>query len=183
MSRITALTRETAPAAARGLLDNAKKQLGTVPNMFGVLANSPAALEGYLALNGALAKGALPAATRERIAIAIAEENGCSYCLSAHTYIGRNLVKLDDAELAANREGRSTDPHAEAAVRFALQLVRARGHVGEEAVRAVREAGYDDAQIVEVILHVALNTLTNYLNVASGTAIDFPVLTTRKEAA
>lgn len=175
MSRIpTAATIADAPAAARPMLEAAKKQLGVAPNLFRVIANSPAALEGYLGLNGALAKGALDGKTRERIALAVAGVNGCSYCLSAHTYLGQHIAKLDDAELAANRDGRSNDAKADAAVRFAVKVVESRGHVSDADLSAVRLAGFDDAQIVEIVLHVALNTLTNYVNEVAGTEIDFP---------
>ncbi len=137
---------------------------------------------GYLGLSGALAKGALPAATRERIALAIAEVNGCDYCLSAHTYMGRNLAKLDDAEITANRNGASNDPKADAAVRFAVKVATARGHVSDDDLRAVRLAGYTDAQVIEIVQHVALNTWTNYVNSVAQTDIDFPVVTARKAA-
>src|SRR4029450_12298864 len=140
------------------------------------------ALEGYLALSGALNKGKLPAQTRERIARALAEITGCGYCLSAHTYLGKNLSNLEDAEIAANRSGASTDPKADAAVRFAAKVVRERGHVGEDDVRAVKEAGYDDGQVIEIVLHVALNTWTNYVNEVAKTEIDFPSVTIRKAA-
>ena len=100
-------TIEAAPAAAQPLLQAVKKQLGVAPNLFRLVANSPAALEGYVSLSGALGKGALPAATRERIALAVAEINGCDYCLSAHTYLGLNLAKLGEAEVALNRAGAS----------------------------------------------------------------------------
>ncbi len=175
MTRIpTPATIADAPAAARPLLEAVNKQLGTVPNLFRVVANSPAALEGYLALSGALGKGALPAATRERIALAVAEINGCNYCLSAHSYLGKNLAKLDEAEILANRHGGSNDAKAAAAVRFAAAVTRARGHVGDDELRAVRLAGYEDGQIVEIVLHVALNSWTNYINEVAGTEIDFP---------
>jgi AhpD family alkylhydroperoxidase len=147
--------------------------------MFRLVSNSPAALQGYLSLSEALAKGALPAATRERIALAVAQINGCDYWLSAHTYLGKNLAKLDDAEIAANRSG---DPKADAAVRFAAKVVRERGHVSEEDVRAVKLAGYDDAQVIEIVLQVALNTWTNFINVVGETEIDFPVVSARKTA-
>src|SRR5215831_6312459 len=173
---------EDAPAASRPLLEAVKKQLGVVPNLFRLVANSPAALEGYLGLMGALGKGKVPAATRERIALAVAELNGCSYCLSAHTYLGKNLAKLDDAEITANRSGASNDPKADAAVRFAVKVARSRAHVGEEEVRAVKSAGYDDAQVIEIVLHVALNTWTNYINEVAKTEIDFPVVTARQAA-
>jgi uncharacterized peroxidase-related enzyme len=183
MSRIsTPATIDAAPAAAKPMLDAVKKKLGIAPNLFRLVANSPAALEGYLGLMEALGKGTLPAATHERIALAVAEINGCSYCLSAHTYLGRNVAKLDDAEIAANREGTSNDANAEAAVRFAASVANARGHVSDADVRAVKAAGYDDAQVVEIVLHVALNTWTNYVNEVGGTEIDFPLVTARKVA-
>lgn len=183
MPRIfTPATIEAAPAASRSLLEAVKKQLGTVPNLFKMVANSPAALEGYLGLSGALGKGTLPAATRERIALAVAEFNGCDYCLSAHTYLGRNLAKLDDAEITANRSGSSNDPAANAAVTFAAKVVRGRGHIGDADLEEVRRAGYDDAQVIEIVQHVALNVWTNYINLVAQTDIDFPVVTVRKAA-
>ena len=183
MSRIpTPSAIEDAPAASRPLLEAVKKQLGVVPNLFRLVANSPAALEGYLGLMGALGKGKLPAPTRERIALAVAELNGCSYCLSAHTYLGKNLAKLDDAEITANRSGASNDPKADAAVRFAVKVAQQRGHVGEDDLRAVKAAGYDDGQVIEIVLHVALNTWTNYINDVAKTDIDFPVVAVRNAA-
>lgn len=173
---------EAAPAASQPLLQAVKKQLGVVPNLFRLVGNSPAALEGYLGLNGALAKGALEAPTRERIALAVAEVNGCDYCLSAHSYLGKNLAKLSDAEIAANRNGRSEDVKADAAVRFAVKLVKARGHVTDAEVRAVNDAGYTEAQVIEIVLHVALNTLTNYVNEVAQTDIDFPAVAARAAA-
>ncbi|WP_353204991.1 carboxymuconolactone decarboxylase family protein [Sphingomonas sp.] len=183
MSRImTPATIADAPAKSQPLLEMVNAQLGVVPNMFRLIANSPATLEGYLGVGAALAKGALPAATRERIALAVAEVNGCDYCLSAHTYLGRNLAKLDDAEMTANRSGASNDPKADAAVRFAATLVRERGQVSDVDLSGVKLAGYSDAQILEILLHVALNTFTNYVNEALKTEIDFPVVTARKAA-
>lgn len=167
---------ESSPAASQPLLQAVHKQLGSVPNLFRVVGNSPAALEGYLGLNGALAKGKLDAKTRERIALAVAEINGCGYCLAAHTYLGHHLAKLDDTEIAANRSGTSHDAKADVAVRFAVKVVNARGHVGAGDVEAVRAAGYSDAEVIEIVLHVALNTLTNYVNEVAATDIDFPAV-------
>lgn len=175
MSRIpTPATTKEAPETAQGLLDAVQKQLGSVPNLFRIVSNSPAALEGYLGLNGALGKGKLNPATRERIALAVAEVNGCGYCLAAHTYLGKNLANLNDIEITANRKGRSTDAKADAAVRFAAEIADKRGRVALSAVDAVKSAGYSDAEIVEIIAHVALNTLTNYVNEVLGTEVDFP---------
>jgi uncharacterized peroxidase-related enzyme len=170
---------ETSPAASQPLLQAVEKQLGIVPNLFRLVGNSPAALEGYLGLFGGLGKGELEPATRERIALAVAEVNGCDYCLSAHTYLGKNLAKLSEAEIAANRDGSSTDSKADAAVRFAVKVTKARGHVSEADVQAVRKAGYSEAQVIEIVLHVALNTLTNYVNEVAKTEIDFPVVTAK----
>ncbi|HMS94240.1 MAG TPA: peroxidase-related enzyme [Tabrizicola sp.] len=176
MTRIaTPATIAAAPAASQPLLEAVKKQLGSVPNLFRVVSNSPAALEGYLGLSGALAKGSLPAATRERIALAVAEINGCTYCLSAHSYLGKNLVKLDDAEILANRKGGSNDARAAAAVAFAVAVTKTRGKVSDAEVAAVKRAGYSDADVVEIIQHVALNSWTNYLNNVAETVVDFPV--------
>ncbi|MDR3528500.1 MAG: carboxymuconolactone decarboxylase family protein [Rhizomicrobium sp.] len=181
MSRLfTPATIEATPTAAHASLEAVKKQLGVVPNLFRLVANSPAALEGYLGLSGALGKGTLPAQTRERIALAVAETNACDYCLSAHTYLAKNLAKLDDAEITANRSGASNDPKADAALHFAVKVVRARGHVSDDDVAAVKAAGYDDAQVIEIVQHVALNTWTNYINSVAQTEIDFPVVHARK---
>lgn len=183
MSRIpTPANIEAAPVATQPLLQAVKKQLGQVPNLFRLVANSPAALEGYLGLSGALGKGQLPAATRERIALAVAEINGCDYCLSAHTYLGKNIAKLDDAEIAANRSGGSNDAKADAAVRFAAKVTTLRGHVTNEDFAAVKAAGYTDAQIIEIVQHVALNTWTNYINTVGQTDIDFPAVAARQAA-
>lgn len=178
MSRLTIPTRDTAPAASQPLLDAVGKQLGVIPNLFRLVGNSPAALEGYLGLNGALNK-ALDAKTRERIALAVAQVNGCDYCLSAHTYLGANLAKLDAAELAANRAGRSNDANADAAVRFAKAVAETRGRVTSADIAAVKAGGYTDAQVVEIVLVVALNFLTNLINNVAETDIDFPVVSAK----
>jgi len=175
-------TIQDAPAPSRPLLEAVKQQLGVAPNLFRMVATSPAALEGYLSLSSALGKGELPAATRERIALAVAELNGCDYCLSAHTYLGKNLAKLDDTEMTANRNGHSNDPKADVAVRFAAQMVKHHGHVSDNELKAVKAAGYSDAQVIEIVQHVALNTWTNYINCVADTDIDFPVVTAMKAA-
>ncbi|PLX37266.1 MAG: alkylhydroperoxidase [Hyphomicrobiales bacterium] len=166
---------DDAPQASQPLLKQVGNMLGSVPNLFRLVGNSPAALEGYLGLFGALGKGALPAPTRERIALAVAQFNGCGYCLSAHTYLGEKVAKLSAEEIAYNRKGRSTDPGADAAVIFAVKVAENRGRVSNTDLAAVRTAGYSDAQIIEIVQHVALNVWTNYLNEVAQTEIDFPV--------
>lgn len=177
MSRIKIpSTIEAAPQSTHDQLRQVQAQLGTVPNLFRLIATSPAALSGYLGLSGALGQGRLPASTRERVALAIAELNGCSYCLSAHAYIGEHMAGLDAQEIEANRAGRSLNARADAAVRFAIRVAQARGRVTDEALAEIRSAGYDDAQLIEIVLHVALNVWTNYLNEVAQTDIDFPVV-------
>ena len=178
MSRIATPARiEDAPEASRPTLEAIQKQIGSVPNIFRLVSNSPAALNGLTALQAALGKGKLSPATRERIALAMAEVNGCDYCLSAHTYTGSKFAKLDDGEILANRHGTSNDDKAAVAVGFARTLTLARGSVAPDAIETVRAAGYSDAEILEIIAHVALNTFTNYVNEALGTEVDFPRIT------
>lgn len=176
MSRISIPAANQTPPATLPLLEAVNRQLGIVPNLMKVLGHSPAALEGYLNLNGALGKGAIGTRTNERIALAVAELNGCDYCLSAHSYLASNLAKLDAAELDANRHGSSNDPKAAAALRFASQVVGTRGHVSDADLLEIKAAGYSEAEIIEIVVLVALNTLTNYVNNVARTEIDFPVV-------
>ncbi len=175
MSRLTIPTRDDAPAASKPLLDAVEKQLGVVPNLFRLIGASPAVLEGFLSNSRALGK-TLDVKTRERIALAVAEVNGCDYCLSAHTYLGLNLAKISPEEITLNRHGHSGDPKADAAVQFAAQVTHERGHVSEADIKSVRDAGFADSQIVEIIAIVAENCFTNFLNEAAKTDIDFPVV-------
>lgn len=175
MSRIpTPATIEEAPNASQNMLRGIENTLGSVPNLFRLMATSPEALEGFLGLNGALTKGLLSAATRERIAIAIANTNGCDYCNAAHSFLAKTLNKLDDAELAANRAGASTDAKAHAAVAFSVKVATSKGRVSQDDILTVRTAGYSDAEIVEMIGLIALNVMTNYVNEVFQTEIDFP---------
>lgn len=180
MSRLTIPSRDQAPTASKPLLDAVEKQLGVIPNLFRLVGLSPAALEGYVSLNGALSK-TLDVKTRERIALAIAQVNGCDYCLSAHTYLGLNVAKLDEGEVRRNRQGHSGDAKADAAVVFARRVAETRGRVSDAELTTVKSAGYTDAQVVEIVANVAINVLTNFINNVAHTDIDFPVV--RAEAA
>ena len=175
MSRLAIPADDDVPAASKPILDAVRKQLGVVPNMFRLIAESPAALQGFTANNGALTK-TLDVKTRERIALAVAQVNGCDYCLSAHSYLGLNLAKISPEEVALNRRGESGDAKANAAVRFAAKVVRERGRIAEADIEAVRNAGYSDGQIVEILAVTAENIFTNLLNVVAETDIDFPVV-------
>ena len=174
MSRIAIPTVEQVPAASKPLLEAVQKQLGVVPNLMKLVGHSPAALEGYLSLNGALAKGVLDAKLRERIALAVAEFNGCEYCLSAHTYLAKNLAKLDEPEIHAARNSRLSEPKADAALRFARRVAIEHGRISDADLAALRAAGFDDASVIEIVLNVALNVLTNYVNNVALTDVDFP---------
>lgn len=176
MSRITIPAREAVPQASKPLLDAVEKSLGSVPNLFRLIAMSPTVLESYLGQNGALAK-TLDVKTRERIALAVAQVNGCDYCLSAHTYLGLNLAKLEADEIVLNRNGSSKDPKAATAVAFATKVAAERGRVGAADITELRDAGYSEGQIIEIVALVAENIFTNFLNNVAGTEIDFPVVT------
>ncbi len=183
MSRIpTPAAISDAPAAAQPLLNALKAKIGAAPNLYRLTAHSPAALEGLIGLSGALANGALNAATRERLALAVANINGCDYCNAAHSYLAKNVAGLDEAEIARNRAGASADAKADAALGLAVKIVNARGGVSEEDITAARDAGLGDAELVEVVAHVALNTFTNYLNEVFATEIDFPSVKTPRAA-
>jgi uncharacterized peroxidase-related enzyme len=175
MSRLAIAAREDVPEASKPILDAVQQQLGVVPNMFRLIAGSPAVLQGFVANNGALAK-TLDVKTRERIALAVAQVNGCDYCLSAHSYLGLNLAKISPEEVALNRRGESGDAKADAAVRFAAKVARERGRVTAAEIQAVRDAGFRDSQIVEIVAVTAENIFTNLLNVVAETDIDFPVV-------
>ncbi|WP_166345883.1 carboxymuconolactone decarboxylase family protein [Phytoactinopolyspora limicola] len=176
MSRLPLIQPEAATGTTAELLAAVNKALGVTPNMTKVLANSPAALKAYLDFSAALNGGSLPAALRERIAILVAQENGCDYCLSAHTYIATKLAGLDEAEATRARTGQAGDAKAQAVLSFAAATLRSRGGVDDAELKAAQEAGLSDGEITEVIAHVALNVFTNYINKAADTDIDWPVV-------
>lgn len=172
MSRINVLDPESATGEARALLDGVQKQLGTVPNFIRALANSPAALSAFLGLYAPLRSAAIDKATQERIALVVAEENGCQYCVSAHTAIGRG-AGLSNEEMLRNRQGDSADRKAAAAVAFAKALNEHRGELTTGEFDALRAAGFSDGEIVEIITLVALNVFTNILGKSTLIPIDF----------
>jgi uncharacterized peroxidase-related enzyme len=167
-----------ATGRAKDLLDGVKKQLGVVPNLLRTLAQAPAALETYLAEAKALSGGALSARLREQIALAVAGRNACDYCASAHTFIGGQLG-VEPQELGRNLDGASADPKTAAALVFARAVVDAHGHVADADFAAVRDAGWSDPEIVEIVAVVVHNIFTNYFNHIFATEIDFPVVRTR----
>ena len=181
MSRLSTIDPEAATGKQRDLLDALQKQLGRVPNMFRTMAQSPAVLEGYLALSRALAGGRLDARLRQQLAIATAQANECTYCLSAHTAIGKQ-VGLTPDEAAAARGASATNPRADAALKFARLVLERRGEVADEDVTAIRRAGFTEGEVAEIITHVALNIFTNYFNKAAEVEVDFPKVSLAMEA-
>ncbi len=181
MSRLTPLQPDRATGKAKELLDAVQAKLKITPNMTKVMANSPAVLQGYLSFSGALAGGALDAKLREEIALTVAQQNSCQYCLSAHTAIGK-MTGLTDTEIESARDASSRSPKNAAALQLARQLVARQGSIADIDVDAARRAGLSDGEIAEVIAHVALNIFTNYFNNAADVEIDFPKIALRKSA-
>ena len=173
MSRITMITHENANDEQNVLFTAITEQLGTVPNFLKVFAHSPTALRAFLGLHNIANEGSLDTLTKERIALALAEKNACQYCLSAHTAIG-GKAGLSKEEIAANRLGTSNDNKAAAAVKFSISLAEHQGDITNTELLEIRNAGYTEADIVEIITHVGMNILTNILGKASRVDIDFP---------
>lgn len=176
MPRINPLPVEEADAATRQKLDAAKSKLGILPNLLTTLARAPAALNGYLDLSEALARGVLSSRHREMISLVTAQANLCQYCLSAHTLLGKSAGLSDDAILAARR-GKGLDPIDTAIAGLALAVVNERGRVSSDILASAKAAGLDERQIIEVVANVALNVLTNFANNVAQTEIDFPEVT------
>lgn len=181
MQRIERINEAQAPQKTAELLGAVRKQLGIVPNILGTMAQSSAALGGYLGLAGALAGGRLSTQLREQIALAVAGANRCDYCASVHTALGGKTGLAED-ELERNLHGRSRDPKVQGALRFATRIVEFRGNVSDNDLGAVRRAGYSDEEVVEIVANTILNVFTNYFNHVAGTEIDFPLVRTAAAA-
>ncbi|MGF1697160.1 peroxidase-related enzyme [Vibrio lamellibrachiae] len=173
MSRINLVTENEANEEQKALYEAIQTQIGMVPNFLKIFANSPTALRAFLGLHSIAGEGSLDPLTRERIALGLAEQNACEYCVSAHTAIGRK-VGLSNSEIEANRLGESLDKRAGVAVKFSRSLAQKSGDVSTAELLEVRNAGFSDAEIVEIITHVGMNVMTNILGKASRVEIDFP---------
>lgn len=176
MTRIQPIHDQQSSGKVKDLLDAVHAKLGITPNMMKTMARSPAVLEAYLGFSSTLSTGRLNGKLREQLALLSAAINGCDYCASAHTAIGRMVGLSEDAILAA-RQGRAGDAKTEAALKFARAVIVNRGQIRDADIRAVRVAGFDDGEITEIVAHVALNIFTNYFNHIAGTEIDFPAVT------
>jgi AhpD family alkylhydroperoxidase len=182
MARIHVLDAVEADGRAKELLDAVRAKFGATPNSMKAMAGS-AVLEGYLGLSSALASGSIRPPIAERIALAVAESNGCSYCLAAHSYVAEHVLKIAADEIALARAYRSSDAKAQAALRFAAAVLSGRGAVAAEEFAAARAVGLTDAELAEIVAHVALNVLTNFFNHAFEIDIDFPVVAPSLRAA
>ena len=174
MTRLQAVSPETASGKLKDLFNGIEKKLGVVPNMMRTMGNSVAVLNGYLSFGDALSQSKIGARLGEQIALAVAEVDQCEYCLSAHTYIGGKLLRIDESVLSASRHANTGDQKTDAALAFAQALVRKKGFVNDEDVSKVLSAGYTEGEIAEIIAHTALNIFTNYFNNTAKTVVDFP---------
>jgi uncharacterized peroxidase-related enzyme len=174
MQRINALNPETATGKTKELFNGIHAKFGTVPNMMKTMGHSPSLLEGYLSLNNALGQSSVRGALGELIAIAIANANGCEYCNAAHSYIGEKIAGLKKDAIDLAREGKSDNTKIQAALTFARKLVATKGKVTNDDIASLKDAGFDDAGVADIIGHTALNILTNYFNNATGVKVDFP---------
>ncbi|WP_219462253.1 carboxymuconolactone decarboxylase family protein [Nonomuraea rhizosphaerae] len=181
MPRVTLIDAQAASGESKSLLDDITATFGTTPAMFKAVANSPAALKMMWAAFGALGGGRLGAKLGEQIAVLVADRNSCEYCLAAHTALGRK-AGVPASEMSQAQAGHSADPRVNAALGFAAKLVDSRAQVSDADVEALRAAGFDDEEIVEIVAHVALNLFTNYVNVALSVPLDFPKVALRGAA-
>lgn len=181
MNRVPLIDRANTSTDRKTLLDDIHGVFGVTPNMFRVVANSPAALRSMWGSFGALGAGTLGALLGEQIAVAVADRNDCEYCLAAHTALGKKAGASAE-EMAAAQTGEASDPKAQAALRFAIKLVDHRGQLSDADVQGLRDAGFNDEGIVEILAHVALNLFTNYVNVAFAVPVDFPSVALHRRA-
>jgi len=173
VNRLTQLDPAQATGKTEQLFDDVEAKFGFVPNLFRILANAPAALEGYLNFSGALAGGSLDPRVREQIALAVAESNLCSYCLSAHTFIG-GKVGLTEKEIVDAIHATATPGKTDAILKLARSIVVQRGEVSDSDLDQARVSGLSEGEIVETVANVVLNILTNYMNHVARTLVDFP---------
>ncbi|MCS3871518.1 putative peroxidase-related enzyme [Chryseobacterium ginsenosidimutans] len=175
MARIKALNPEEATGKTKELFDTVKTKMGMVPNMMRTLGNSPAVLNAYLGFNAGLSYSSLGGELGELIAVTVANENGCNYCNCAHSFVGGKMG-IDEQDINDARNGVSSDPKINAALVFAKEILHTKGAVSNESFENIKAAGYNDAQILEILAQVSLSIFTNYANILADTDIDFPTL-------
>jgi uncharacterized peroxidase-related enzyme len=175
MPRIAALTPEQVPAESKPTLDAATRNLGFTPNMMATFARSPIAFNAWAALRLSLGK-ALDLKTRDCIGLTVSEVNGCDYCLAVHSFAAVHMAKLSADDLILARKGHASDPKRDAAIQFAHKVIKTRGKVGDADLTAVRDAGYSDAHIMEIVAMVAMYSLTNFFSNAVDPEKDYPAV-------
>ncbi|WP_407681366.1 carboxymuconolactone decarboxylase family protein [Pseudomonas bohemica] len=173
MSRVTVQTLQSAPEAARPFLENALKANGYLPNLLGVLANAPAALETYLTVSALNGKAELSLGEREVVQLIAATHHGCSFCVAGHTAVGLNKARLSQEVVDALRAGTQLpDARLEALADFAREVIATRGDVSDTIYEAFQAAGFSESNALEVILGVSLATLCNFANVFARTSLN-----------
>ncbi len=173
MPRLQPVTQDSADAPTVELLKGIQRKLGGVPNLLATMANSPAVAKAYLGMSQELSAGRLSARLREQIALTVGQSNSCDYCVAAHTVLGKK-AGLSEGETVDARRAAASEPKEHAALEFAQKVVKERGWVSDEDVHSLRQHGYDDGEIAEIVANVVLNILTNYFNHVAGTEVDFP---------
>jgi uncharacterized peroxidase-related enzyme len=164
---------ETAPEKSRPLLENVQKSYKFIPNLFGVFANTPVLLEGYMALQKAFDKGSLSAVERQIILLSASVENRCGYCIAAHSTVLKAILHAPAEIVSAVRANEPvSDPKLQALVALTKEIVTERGHVSEQVMDNFRATGYQKDQVLEVLIGVALKTMSNYLDHISHTELD-----------
>lgn len=173
METLRGIDPEDATGKTRDLFAAASERLGGVPNMLRIMGRSPDLLGAYLDLNRGIVRLAVPERLRILLAATIADATGCGYGVSfARAFAERGGVPAADFESAQRAE--ATDPKTAAALRFAAKAIDERGHLPASDVETLREAGFGDREIVEIIGLVGVNLLRNYFNLLAGTPRDFP---------
>ena len=171
-SGYTIHTVESAPEGSREALAKAQGHYGFIPNLLGVLAEAPAAVNGYVTLSGIFAESSLSPVEQQVVVLSISVENGCDYCVAAHSGAAR-MAEVPEYVLAALREGGPLpDPKLEALSVFTKLVVINRGKLAESQVQDFIAAGYSKAQVLEVITAVAVKTISNYANHIADTPLD-----------
>jgi uncharacterized peroxidase-related enzyme len=158
-----------------GMLDESRAGSGPAPDFLKILAQSRAASLAFLRVEETLAKGRLSVRQREQIALAVAEINGCKYCLRAHSVMGRK-AGLTEQEIESARRAAAPEAKADQMLRFTQSLVLQRGEISDADLGALRKAGFAEADVVEIVANIALNVFTNYLNILSKTEADHPAM-------
>ena len=175
MNKINPIQVADASEASQAVLEIVNKKLGRIPNMYKVMANSPAVLDAYVKLNGALSAGAIGSKMAEMIALATAEHNGCSYCLSAHTFLG-NKAGLTEQQITDSKTFHSDIEKFDAGLQFAKKIVTNPNKISSDDITPLKKYGFTDGEILEIIANVIRNMFTNYVNIVSNTEVDWNVI-------